>query len=943
MMQQHVKHEADTDAYLLAASVLDSFDPALIAPFRFKETQSSDYDALLAKAVLTQLGPTAFEWRMSDDVRKAGLRILASQGLLREALSVNPGRTKSIYQAVFEQYIVGGAPPLNLQSIEQLQASLQAVRLLAGVLPNLPEERDIAALVRKQTFLQQFRLLADAHFFGRTDELRKLEEFVDARPVSGLRHMRRSVYEFVSRNLGMDSFVKAPPLLIKGPGGIGKSSLLAKFLIQHADSGAKDGLVFAYIDFDRAGIWPDEPLTVLAELAGQFANQAGQYCEHLLQLQTDINEALSRSADYSVEYDSSESLGSASVAQQRQKHYLSRFADLSERAFVRGRRTTMLLVFDSFEEVTQRGESHVITLFGFLNEIQLAMPRLRSVLSGRGALRLQVDHIPLELRPIKGNTTMEILRSYDIADPDILECIVERVSGHPLSIRLAAQLVVMSERDATLDPSLATWKERFFSKLDERLDEGIIFRRIIAHIDDPELRKLVSPGFVLRLITPELILYVLKEPCGLKVDSIVDARNLFLRLAQYNSLVSQRSSWRLKHRADVRGMILEGLLRTDPDLCRQIWQRGAVHFSHQLDVSNRAEEMYCRLMLSDSPDEMNQSWMPGMENLLSSSQDELPAESAEFLQYKLLTGDRSVHELPKFSSAAHVLREAEEMKFLLSRGDADGALKVPKRLPQPGENPLDPLYVLTARAYAQLRQFDRAFEMAYQALELVSGRAQTDTNNNLDLLLLAMQISLEWRGPGRRSAGGSTFSPDKVWHWFQEIPRGPLTRYRRLRVAMYMIELIRLESEGDVHLGGRTGLEADCVVYALGLLDKTNSFHREINGLFMLKTYGLLAAEQPGRFALRTLLMLYQVRNTLAGGFAQALNKRLKDVMGRRKVHSSRADQLLAYLGKDVSGASRRAVLEGSEFSNLDFQVLADAVALEFAERDRSRRGPLQF
>lgn len=942
MMPVPAKALAQTDAYLLAASVLDSFDPGLIEPFVFDPSQSRDYDALLAKAVLTQLGPTAFEWRLSDDTRKAGLRVLAKQDRLRQALEANPGHPRNIYQDVFEQYIRGAAPPLDMQSLDQLQASLQAVRLLSDVVPELPDERAITALVRKQTFLQQFRLLADYHFCGRIKELSRLEAFVDALPVSGLRRLRRTVLSFVSEQLGMDSFVRTPPLLIQGPGGIGKSSLLAKFLIAHADRGTQDSLVFAYVDFDRGGIWPDEPLTVLADLAGQFASQAGSHGDELLQLQNHINESLCRSEDYSVEYDSSESLGSGSVAQHRQQHYLKQFVELSEHAFSHGKRTTMLLVFDSFEEVTHRGESHVLTLFRFLNELQSAMPRLRTVLSGRGSLRLQVDHHKLELRPVDPETTLAILQSYEIADPAILECIIERVGGHPLSIRLAAQLVVMSQRDAGLNRAADGWQELFRSKLEARLDEGVLFRRIVDHIDDAEVRKLISPGFVLRLVTPELILYVLKEPCALTVSSLDEARALFSRLAQYNSLVSQRSNWQLKHRADVRGLILEGLRRTRPELCQQIWRSAVAYYSDKTSVMHRAEEMYCRLMLREAPHAMNQRWLSGIEKLLSNSQDELPRESADFLQYKMLSRGSGANVAPQFSGDAQSMREAEEMKYLLSRGNAKAALDVPTRLSKPGDNPVEPLYALTARAYAQLGEFDSAFQMAHQGLKVLDGGFQTEASNYLDLLLLAAQMSLEWRRSGMDAQQHSRASPaipeEQLWRWCVAVPHGRATRYRRLRVTVYVLELIRLDKGGGRPYGAPGNLEAQCVANALRLLRKIASFEGEINGLFVLRMYGLLAADQPARTELRLLLALDPVLATLADGFAKNLGKRIEEAGAQLQVFDSKASLLLAYLTSDVIAPVRRLTLESDKFSDLDFQLLAHAVALEFARRDGSRR-----
>jgi hypothetical protein len=935
MMPVQRKSRDDMDAYILAASVLDSFDPETIQPFPVNGPDGGDYDALLSKAVLTQLGPTAFEWRLGDELRRSGLRILGESGLLRQALDANPGRRRNIYQTIFEQYVDGLAPSLETQSMEQLQASLQAVQLLSGVVPAIPEEETVAALVRKQAFLQQFRVLADDHFFGRVNELQQLDAFVDAKPVSGLRRLRRAAASFVSEQFGMESFVKTPPLMIHGPGGIGKSSLLAKFLIDHADLGAQNSLVFAYIDFDRGAIWPDEPLTVLADIAGQLASQAGSDGAGLLRLQQDINAELSHSEDYSAEYDSSETLASASVAEDRSQRYLQLFTELSLAAFPNVRKTTLLLVFDSFEEVTQRGESHAFILFRFLNQLQLALPRLRTVLSGRGSLRLRVEHQKLELRPVDPKTALAILDSYGIANREILTRILARVGGHPLSIRLAAQLAALMQREMALTGDDG-WDQLFSSKLDARLDEGVLFRRIVAHIDDTEVRKLISPGFALRLLTPEVILHVLKDACHLEVDSLDQARDLFTRLATHNSLVSQRSQWQLKHRADVRGMILDGLRRTQPDLCKRIWQAGVRYYEGKSGVSHRAEEMYCRLMLAEPIERMEQRWLPGIEKLLSNASDELPNESAEFLRYKLISEGRTTLRDADFSQDALAMRQAEEMKYLLSRGDAKAALGVSDAVLTSGDHPFHPHYALTARAYAQMGEFEKAFDMARSGLETLDREFHTETSNYLDLLLLAAQMSLEWRRTGRESSGGlrdgAVMSTDQLWRWCRAVPRGRATRYRRLRVAVYVLDLVRLDKAPDDHDGGFAKLEAQCVATIRHLLRKLHSFEDEINGLFILRTFALLASEPPVATELRTLLALDPVRGALADGFADRIGKSLA-----RYGPSGGGAGLLGYVSGPESALMLRATLDSGEYADAEFQVLAQALAAEFARRDSSR------
>ena len=62
----------------------------------------------------------------------------------------------------------------------------------------------------------------------------------------------------------------AAPLFVCGPGGVGKSTLLAKFLLNELER--RDRAV-AYLDIDRPTIMPEQPMTLLAEAVPQLAMQ----------------------------------------------------------------------------------------------------------------------------------------------------------------------------------------------------------------------------------------------------------------------------------------------------------------------------------------------------------------------------------------------------------------------------------------------------------------------------------------------------------------------------------------------------------------------------------------------------------------------------------------------------------------------------------------------
>jgi len=73
------------------------------------------------------------------------------------------------------------------------------------------------------------------------------------------------------------SLHEAPPMVIYGPGGIGKSTLLAKFILEHAEAAQqkKEGEVFSwiYLDFDRPVVMAEGPASLLFEAVYQLETQ----------------------------------------------------------------------------------------------------------------------------------------------------------------------------------------------------------------------------------------------------------------------------------------------------------------------------------------------------------------------------------------------------------------------------------------------------------------------------------------------------------------------------------------------------------------------------------------------------------------------------------------------------------------------------------------------
>src|SRR6185312_15760758 len=89
------------------------------------------------------------------------------------------------------------------------------------------------------------------------------------------------------------SIQERPPLFINGPGGCGKSTLIGKFILNHVTVEQGSRFPFAYLDFDRVGLLPEEPITLLFEIMRQLAIQFPAANEDYLSLAHDWSTRLS--------------------------------------------------------------------------------------------------------------------------------------------------------------------------------------------------------------------------------------------------------------------------------------------------------------------------------------------------------------------------------------------------------------------------------------------------------------------------------------------------------------------------------------------------------------------------------------------------------------------------------------------------------------------------
>lgn len=439
---------------------------------------------------------------------------------------------------------------------------------------------------------------ATDRFVGRRDELRDLRAFVD---VLKSESMVESVLRGISyaSNFGR----RANLYSLVAPGGLGKSALIAKFVLSHVFD-PYTSFPFAYLDFERASLQAADCLQLLLETVRQISCQYEDLEAEFQQLRAEIRKDIAN--------------GDSSLLP---KHCQS-FRVILSRILEPARNQTFLLVLDTVE-IPQRDKAAMAGIRQFLSELaNEGFGKLSVVTAGRADFR------PHEL---------ELSERYDVQykklealSPDDARAMVERLGQvwmagswnaswtakvclgpdfrrEPLTLRLVMELL----RDAKETRA----RVDILSKLDDIDGEvadkfvgGLYERRIQDHIADDNARLLAWPGLVVRRITREIAMNVVAPLCGLTPQQ---ADCAFDKLACEVWVVEQEKG-ALIHRRDLRARTLP-LMRRGPkaELFKKIVQAMIDYHTSRAATSpaDTVEAAYYRLLQGDSSEFREQdSW-----------------------------------------------------------------------------------------------------------------------------------------------------------------------------------------------------------------------------------------------------------------------------------------------------------------------------------------------
>jgi len=663
------------------------------------------------------------KWSLRADVRKETLAALDRDGRLSSLTGAADPRDVGFVMA--RRYIDGNALPLRKQSLDELQGTATASEWLSATSVLVPTAEEARGQRTVENLLRPLRMLVAKGFVGRKAELQQLSDYAEVLPPSSRRvSATRRVRRFLKRN-------ERPPLLIHGPGGAGKSTLAAKFILDHVDAGAAHRFPFAYLSFDRQELRIDQPLTLLADAANQLAALFPKVSAKAVALSqttrasiaaADASRLAPRSSKSGRTVRSEDTIADEDVL-------LSRYAALVEAA-VGNRDHPHVWVLDTFEVAQRQSPSAVDTLWAFLDRFQDHCPRLRVVLCGRVPMD-QHKTADLHLGGLDPDSAMLLLRT-ELADlhlPDeFLSTVVQTVSTHPLNLRLAAQ--VLRNEGAAVETSEEARRQFLFGLRDSSV-QVVLARRILAHIADHEVRKLAQGCLVVRLITPQVIRHVLARPAGLEVETDARARELFEQLAGEVALVQRQGDAELVVRPDLRKIALPMLQAASPEEVRRIQRSAVRYFSNQDSFPAKVDELYYRLCLGQATATLDRAFDRDAAKELVDVSDEFPTASQVYLATRL-----GLTVQPELLTEADDLSWARQASLTARRLlDADKAAEALDVVTQRQTDVSLPFTAaIEVEALASLHRFAEALSVADRWAAIATDQHDSDAYINLRLL-----------------------------------------------------------------------------------------------------------------------------------------------------------------------------------------------------------------
>ena len=445
----------------------------------------------------------------------------------------------------------------------------------------------------------------------------RLRSFVDVLTSHSRVEAVSRVFKRAGRNLARTfGSGNALGLSVVARGGLGKSTLIAKFALDHFLN-ANAPLPFVYLDFDRASLQPRAPDQLAIEAMRQIALEFPQHAGELNRLSQRFRQHLvERDRAVAPPYGSPAvpaATGSGDITSAGSLTDLrGEFSALLRRIGNSAGSRAFLIVLDTME-IVQSDPAAVSGIRSFIASLcSEPFHRLRVVMAGRadipefaGISGLVMETLALELEPF-GVTDARAMA--DKLGSDLLGSewrpewarIIAGAAKDPAERREPLTLRVSIEFIRAAAPEEREELVKDIGKLGERAGQDFVgriyMRRMVEHIKGgDDVKAIAWPGLVARRLTRELLVDVIAPHCGLPPER---ADKAFDRLAHEVWVVRSEGDV-LIHRPDLRARTLPLMWQRDQVICEKLAKALRDHYTKAGDL---LESAYYRLLAGEHPD-----------------------------------------------------------------------------------------------------------------------------------------------------------------------------------------------------------------------------------------------------------------------------------------------------------------------------------------------------
>lgn len=521
------------------------------------------------------------------------------------------------------------------------------------------------------------RALAEAGCIGRDAELARLHAY--------------------RREPARGSLSEDPAFVVHGVGGIGKSTLVARFLMDVVhDAERGEPVVLAYLDMDRPTLRSYHPDVVIDDVARQIAAQLTFHRRRLSDLR-------SQAAQWS-KGSGLESIGSIRSSGQSAYEVAASVRDAGI--------DSLIIVLDTFEEVQRADPELRDQIYRLFALLRAELPGCKLIVSGRAPPDLfagvsRPDRV-MVVGPFTAAASAELLRHF-VAEAAqragheatplsaaLADEVVEAVGGNPLTLKLAADVLdsagIAGVRDAAA-------RAQTLDRVRSGFVVGFLYRRLLEHFGGPpehraDLRAIAKASIVLRRVTPQL----LDEVIGPMVFADPQHRgSAYFEALGRELAFYMREGGELRLRPEVRGPALLALRYENGEWVERIHQRALAFYWAHDDETSRTERAYHLLALGEHLESVGMTLTPALARRLEPSLADLPFAARRDVR---MLAEAAGDDAAVAHDAAAALRqwersvESEADAALLAGDHARSRALLDER---PDRSPASPLHAVLSR------------------------------------------------------------------------------------------------------------------------------------------------------------------------------------------------------------------------------------------------------